>query len=189
MVSWYDAVEFCNKLSELEGLTPVYMITGRTPAAGYPITSATVTADWSNNGYRLPTEAEWEYAAKGGPLADIDPDPDDIEYYAYAGSNTASQVAVTGTGTSNPQTVGSLAPNQLELYNMSGNAYEWCWDWFATYTSGTQNNPTGPLTGTQRVARGGSFRNAATVATVVYRLQSDPDTTQGLGFRLVRNAD
>ena len=191
LISWYDAVEFCNKLSDLEGLTPVYTITDRTPVTGYPITSATVTANWSNNGYRLPTEAEWEYAAKGGPLADIDPDPDDVEYYTYAGGNNAALVARTGNNNTVPLAVGSFTngANQLGLYDMSGNAYEWCWDWFAAYQSGPQNNPTGPSTGTQRVMRGGSFRNTIAYATVVYRMQNDPDTTQALGIRLVRNAE
>jgi formylglycine-generating enzyme required for sulfatase activity len=116
-VTWYDAVEFCNKLSVLEGKQQVYTISGRNPEAGYPITSATVTADWSKNGYRLPTEAQWEYAAKGG-----NPSAAGWTGYTYSGSDTYDDVAwFDGNSGRRTREVGQKKPNRLGLYDMSGN--------------------------------------------------------------------
>jgi uncharacterized repeat protein (TIGR02543 family) len=188
-VTWYDAIEFCNKLSSLEGLTPVYTITNRTPASGYPITSATVTATWSNNGYRLPTEAQWEYAAKGGQSAHN-------PLWIYSGSDDADTVAwyngKTGTPTNGKtHEVGKLAPNELGLYDMSGNVWEWCWDWYGTYPSDPQTDPTGADSGTLRVQRGGGYDNNTT--STDGNIRSAYRKGYGalhinLGFRVVRPA-
>jgi len=146
-VTWYDAVEFCNKLSSQEGLTQVYTITGRNPSSGYPITSATVTANWDANGYRLPTEAEWEYACRAGTTT------------AYNTGDTITDI--TGWYTVNSQSrtheVGKKPPNAWGLYDMHGNVWEWCWDWYGSYSSGAQTDPRGPGSGGSRVLRGGSW--------------------------------
>ena len=140
-VSWYDAVEFCNKLSASEGRTLAYTVDG-----------TNVTWNRPASGYRLPTEAEWEYAAKGG-----DGSPGN---YIYAGSNTVGNVAwywnnIPSQSSGNPgygtQPVGTKFPNGLGLYDMSGNVYEWCWDWYGSYTSGEQASPEGASSGSYRV--------------------------------------
>jgi formylglycine-generating enzyme required for sulfatase activity len=179
-VTWYDAIEFCNKLSALEGLQEVYTISGRTPATGYPITSATVTVDWSKNGYRLPTEAQWEYAAKGGNGTPGN--------YTYAGSNTIDDVAwYSGNSSSRTHEVGKKAANALGLYDMSGNVMEWCWDWYDSYSSVAQTDPTGAASGTDRVLRGGYWYVAATEARSIRRNSYFPNgRTNYIGFRVVR---
>jgi formylglycine-generating enzyme required for sulfatase activity len=178
-VTWYDAVEFCNKLSEKEGFQSVYTIRGRTPATGYPIIGATVTADWGKNGYRLPTEAQWEYAAKGGGNSPGN--------YTYAGSNTIDDVAWYGSnGDSKTHEVGKKAPNGLALYDMSGNVWEWCWDWYGDYSGGAQRDPTGAASGANRVERGGSWVNSAEYVRSSVRYNYYPDLGDyNLGFRVV----
>jgi len=179
-VTWYDAIEFCNKLSERERLQPVYTISGREPATGYPITSATVTPDWGKNGYRLPTEAQWEYAAGGGNGSPGN--------YAYSGSNDVDTVAwYDGNSNRAPQVVGTKAPNGLGIYDMSGNVWEWCWDRDGGYSSEAQTDPKGASSGSDRVARGGSWDDSATDARSAARGSIDLYLSDNsLGFRLLR---
>jgi formylglycine-generating enzyme required for sulfatase activity len=158
-VSWFDAVEFCNALSRKDGLEEVYTIKGET-----------VTCDWDKRGYRLPTEAEWEYAARGGKLS---------RGYTYAGSNTAGDV-VWYDGNSKKETheVGTKQANELGLYDMSGNVWEWCWDWYDREYYGTSpaTNPHGPQTG----SRGAGY------VRVAGRLSDVPsDRLIDRGFRVV----
>jgi formylglycine-generating enzyme required for sulfatase activity len=188
-VTWYDAIEFCNKLSTQEDLTPVYTITGRTPATGYPIIAATVAADWSANGYRLPTEAQWEYACRAGTITPFN-----------TGNNiTTSQANYNGNYpyNNNPQgeylertsTVGSYAANAYGLYDMHGNVFEWCWDWYSSsyYSSSPAQDPTGAVSGDSRVHRGGSWYGYGRNLRSAYRNNLDPDNRFFyLGFRLVR---
>jgi formylglycine-generating enzyme required for sulfatase activity len=179
MVTWYDAVEFCNKLSEQEGLTPVYEITGRTPATGYPITYATVTPDWSANGYRLPTEAQWEYACRAGTIT------------AYNTGDTISDSTGWYSGNSDDRThsVGENPANAYGLYDMHGNVHEWCWDWFnpSYYTSSPTQDPTGEDSGIMRVLRGGSWENSGSFLRSASRAGSYPySRAESFGFRLVR---
>ena len=170
-VTWFDAVEFCNKLSQADGLQPVYTITSRVPATGYPITAATVTSDWVKNGYRLPTEAQWEYAARGGASDSLM-----IGQYAWFSDNSGSRT----------HGVGQKIPNAYGLCDMSGNVWEWSWDWYGTYSSTAQTDPTGPASGSYRVLRSGSWDNLADYCTVSYR--SDSGSTfmySGIGFRVL----
>jgi len=148
-VTWYDAIEFCNKLSEIEGLTPVYTITGRTPTVGYPITSATVTANWKADGYRLPTEAQWEYACRAGSTTRWY-FGDDI----YELANYAWYSAISGGKT---HEVGKKLPNAFGLYDMYGNVREWCWDWYASLPITNQTDYSGAVSGSSRVMRGGDW--------------------------------
>jgi uncharacterized repeat protein (TIGR02543 family) len=184
-LTWFDALEFCNKLSELEGFTPVYTIRNRTPAGGYPITGATVTPNWGNNGYRLPTEAEWEYAAKGGD--GLGP------YFIYSGSDDANAVAWYNAGLSsmaetNP--IGKKAPNGLGIHDMGGNVWEWCWDWFEEYPDTPETNPRGPLSGSGRALRGGCWSLSREVIRSAYRNFYIPSITYNfIGIRPVRRSD
>ena len=168
-VSWYDAVEFCNKLSEREGLTQAYTISG-----------TNVTWNRNANGYRLPTEAEWEYAAKGGNGSPGN--------YTYSGSNNAGNVAWYSSNSGDKtHHVGTKSPNGLGLYDMSGNVYEWCWDWHRTYTSEEQTDPMGASSGSYRVLRGGGWFDSAEGVRSASRDGSDPYGRYFIiGFRLVR---
>jgi formylglycine-generating enzyme required for sulfatase activity len=170
-VTWYDAVEYCNKLSLKEGLTPCYRGSGDD-----------ITCDWNANGYRLPTEAEWEYAAKGGNK--------DYLIYTYSGSNNPAVVAwYVDNSFKEIQPVGTNQPNSLGIYDMSGNVAEWCWDWFGNYTSTAQINPRGPDStdiNRNRIIRGGSVRDSRRAITSTSRGFLNPWWRSCSGIRVVR---
>jgi len=191
-VSWYDVIAFCNKLSVKEGLVPVYTVSGITdwgtlayssiPTTNNPTWNA-ATANWSANGYRLPTEAEWECACRAGSTADYSP--------AWDGTTIASAPGwYNGNSNFKIHQVGLKAANAFGLYDMHGNVHEWCWDWYdlSYYASSPGNNPTGPLSGTYRVNRGGNYAaSGASDMCSAVRNPNDPySRSNGLGFRLVR---
>jgi len=171
-VSWIDIIRYCNARSEREGLQLAYSITGG---------AASVTCNFAANGYRLPTEAEWEMAAKAGTLLD------------YSGSDDANDVAWHYDNSKLRYRVGGgKKANSYGIYDMSGNVAEWCWDWYdAKYPSKLLefNNPRGPSSGSQKVIRGGSVKNGiGTNLGILYRDKGNPN--KGLpyvGFRLVRS--
>jgi formylglycine-generating enzyme required for sulfatase activity len=168
-VSWYDAVEFCNKLSLQEGKSPVYTINGNN-----------VTLNQGASGYRLPTEAEWEYAAKGGASTPV-------QTVKYAGSANLEEIAWTSSNSGNTtHPVAQKKANGLGLYDMSGNVWEWCWDWKGDYSTSAQTDPAGPASGTYRVIRGGNWYSSAGYARLSDRYSYTPDyRNYDIGFRVV----
>ena len=185
-VSWYAAIAYCNKLSIKEGLTPCYTVKDVDFAtlkySDIPTYSNSTwdvaTCDFTANGYRLPTEAEWEYLARGG------------ENYKYAGSNTVGDVAwyTSNTNDTGTREVKTKQANAYGLYDMSGNVWEWCWDWYGSINSTTDS--AGSASGSGRVRRGGSWFGGGISCAVSDRSSSSPyDRGSFYGLRVVRNAN
>jgi len=189
-VTWYDAVSYCNQRSTLDGYTPAYTIAGAT-YSGNHITNATVTWNQAANGYRLLTEAEWEYACRatsttafcnggitvaGYVCSPLDPNLDQVGWYC-------------GNSPSTTQDVGGKAANAWGLKDMHGNVWEWCWDWYGTYPAGPLTDPTGPASGSNRVDRGGGWETYARTCRSAFRDYGNPSYTGShLGLRLSRTA-
>lgn len=154
-VSWSDAQEFIRKLNALTG-----------------------------KNYRLPTEAEWEYSARGGNQG---------KGFIYSGSNEVDSVSwhkvvswTEDTSTQITHVVGTKKSNELEIFDMSGNVWEWCSDWYGEYSSSIQTNPSGPISGSSRVLRGGSFDFYSYESCIAHRNGAPADyRSKDIGFRLV----
>jgi formylglycine-generating enzyme required for sulfatase activity len=190
-VSWFDALEYCNRRSQQEGLTPAYKIDIKRIDLNNLNRTTRWLVTWNReaNGYRLPTEAEWEYAAKGGNETPGD--------FIFPGTNSHAEAAwYSGNSGGTTHPVGTKDPNKLELYDMSGNVWEWCWDWYGDYIATTPSNPTtaqtnpiGPSLGSHRVIRGGSWYDSAGYIRSSARYFYVPSgRSMGIGFRIVRSA-
>ena len=181
-VTWYDAVAYCNALSSREGLTPCYVVEG-----------TTVKWNRSADGYRLPTEAEWEYAARGGTetpfsFGDYVHDSDANCYNAYGYNNDASGHWVNGY-IQETVAIDRYNANAFGLKNMHGNVAEWTWDWYGDYPTSAQTNPTAGETGRYKVARGGGWNDFPKHIRSAYRSAFPADVPlYAIGLRVARNA-
>jgi len=188
-ISWFDAIVYCNARSEAEGFTAAYTIEGQS-----------VSWDRGANGYRLPTEAEWEYACRAGTSTPFNTESsigaEQANYFGhypylieenYFSQNNLDTKPGQYRQTTTP--VGSFSPNKWGLFDMHGNVSEWCWDYYGEYDTSVQTDPTGPSSGTLRVSRGGGWNDFAKHMRSAYRSSTPPgNSSYNLGVRLVLGA-
>ena len=201
-VTWFDAVAFCNALSDKEGRTKVYTIAGIWKNSRGNITSATIaTADWSKNGYRLPTEAEWEYACRAGTTTPFSTGNNITTDQANYDGNYPYDNNAEGIYREKTTSVGTFKPNAWGLYDMHGNVWEWCWDGYGTYPTTREKDYRKDYRGpyetthkndyrdpgiTNRVIRGGSWGDLGQDLRSAYRGYDHPVSLNAyFGFRVV----
>ena len=186
--NWYFAIKWCNARSEMDGLTPVYSNAGTVMRTG----TTDPVPNWNASGYRLPTEAEWEKAARGGVAGKRFPWGDEIDY-SHAQYRGGSFLCYDASPFSNPNwprrlvPVGSFAPNGYGLYDTSGNVWEWCWDRPSGYTEGARD-PRGKASGSMRAMRGGNFANSAAHCRSAHRNLNSAEESTVVGFRCARSS-
>ena len=189
-VSWYEAAAYCNALSGDEGFASCYTCTGTgvdvscEPAAGY-------ATPYDCPGYRLPTEAEWEYAARAGTItATYNGALDDAHLVCEQPNDVLDSIAwFCGNSGDTPHPMATRTPNSWGLYDMLGNVWEWCHDWYADYPTDSVTDPWGGATGSGRVLRGGSWSARAGSARAASRGWHDPGGRGVFGFRPVRSLE
>lgn len=186
-ISWFDVIAYCNARSRAEGLDPVYTVDGQN-----------VTWDQGADGYRLPTEAEWEYACRAGSVTPFNTQTsvsaEEANYYGHYPYEIENNYFSQGNLKSKPGqyrettiNVGSFSPNRWGLYDMHGNVSEWCWDYYGEYPADPRTDPAGPVTGSLRVNRGGGWNDFAKHLRSAYRAATPPGNSSfNLGMRLVR---
>jgi len=176
-VSWFDAVKYCNWLSVKKGFKPAYNINGQN-----------VAWDRSANGYRLPTEAEWEYACRAGTTTPLFTGESISTSQANYNGSIAHNYGSIGLFRKATVSVGSFSPNAWGLYDMHGNVWEWCWDYYSNPNMTLLSDPAGPASGTHRINRGGSWSSSGKLLRSAVRASDFPQTAgSNLGFRLAQN--
>ncbi|PKN23173.1 MAG: hypothetical protein CVU65_14305 [Deltaproteobacteria bacterium HGW-Deltaproteobacteria-22] len=198
-VNWYAAIAFCNRLSQLEGLTPVYAVSGvdfttlsfaQIPTADNA-TWNSATANWAANGYRLPTEMEWWWAAMGADSANTGAINTTGYAKAFAGSTGSNSVGDYAWYSSNSggttHAPGTKLPNELGLYDMTGNVAEWLWDWSGNYPTGTLSDYRGPASGPYRMPKGTGWQGSESECPLRTRYSTYPYSQYpDIGLRVVR---
>jgi len=182
-ISWFDAVKWCNALSEMEGKEPVYY-TDEKFTKVYKNGNVNITpknVKWSASGYRLPTEAEWEYACRATSTNTY-----------FWGNNSGSFTSYTWNKQNSMNAtheVGKKSPNNWQLYDICGNVWEWCWDYFGAYSEGEVSDPIGPASGANRIIRGGGWNSLVEDFRVSVRVETEPNFSyNNMGFRVVFGA-
>lgn len=188
-IRWFDAIEYCNRRSILEGLAPCYSYStcGTNPSSwtsGWNNdynNHTNVSCSWSANGYRLLTEAEWQYAALGG---------NQTQNYIFSGSNVLDEVCwYYNNSDYSTHLIGTKTANELGIYDMMGNVWEWCWDIYGSYPTDPQINPTGFVEGDNRILRGFSWDNYTSQISLLGRSSASATHTYNTqGFRVCRIA-